>query len=172
MHTDYSELNCPQAIYGDGKVVKMDTFFLLLFLFTQHLKGVIFYDNQSNHFIRDRKTNIGAKKKRKKKPRRSRTGTHGMNPTGSRAAHNRVWHATWQQGSPNLIGLLCLKQRCSLWNNRRWSLAASGYIERNGTIQPEKTVLVNKEISCCCCFHSACEEQNGRTATGYCIDSK
>lgn len=68
MHTDYSELNCPQAIYGDGKVVKMDTFFLLLFLFTQHLIGVIFYDNQSNHFIRDRKTNIGAKKKGKKTP--------------------------------------------------------------------------------------------------------
>lgn len=78
MHADYSELNCPQAIYGDGKVVKMDTFFLLLFLFTQHLKGVIFYDNQSNRFIRDRKTNIGGKKKKKDKKTPDEVGPEHM----------------------------------------------------------------------------------------------
>lgn len=173
MHTDYSELNCPQAIYGDGKVVKMDTFFFYsCFCWRNIWKGWFSMTISQTVLSVTEKQILEQKKRRLKKPRRSGMGTHGMNPTGSRAAHNRVWHATWQQGSPNLIGLLCLKQRCSLWNNRRWSLAASGYVERNGTNQAEKTVLVNPEISCRCCFHSKCEEQNGRTATGYCIDGK
>lgn len=51
MHSDCSEFNCPQAIYGDGKVTKLDAVFFLLFLFMQQLTGLIFYDNQSNRFI-------------------------------------------------------------------------------------------------------------------------
>lgn len=47
----------------------------------------------------------------KKKEKRSKTGTHCTNPVAITVAHNRVWHATWWQGCPNLIGLLCLTRR-------------------------------------------------------------
>lgn len=58
-----------EAIYGDCKVTKLDAcfFLLLLFLFLWQLKGLIFYDNQSNRYIPVTEKQMFEPKKEKKK---------------------------------------------------------------------------------------------------------
>lgn len=75
MHTDYRKFNCPQAIYSDGEVTKLNVFFfllLLLFLFLQQLKGLIFYDNQSNPFIPMTEKQMFEQKEKKRKQQTQR----------------------------------------------------------------------------------------------------